>query len=89
MRFGLSPQEASRVSAEATAMAYNLGLPRQHDPLSEMEVVLNPDGMWSTQIRANTLLQQQVYSENKNRTIGLAVAGVVGVGLLFWLFRRK
>lgn len=82
--------DVSRINAQALVMAdvlfYQTG-----DPADHLQLVVNSDGTYGTETLRNAAFRQQTYSENKTSMehVGYAVAGLAGLGILYWLFRRK
>lgn len=92
MMFGSSPQEQaiSLAAAQAAVVADSL-YSQTRDPDDRLVIVMNSDGLWSTQTVRNQRLLEQSYSQSKGQTIGFvgaAVAGVVGLGVLYFVFKR-
>ncbi len=89
MRFGASPQDLSRITAQAAVDADVL-FHQTGDPADHLIIVVGPDGLYSTSTQRNMAMQQQSYSDNKNTTLGLGVAaGVVALGFVGWLIWRR
>ena len=88
--FGASPSEVTRMSAQARVDADVL-FKQTGDPLDHLEMVF-VDGMWTTQTLRNKQMTQQAYSQNKGKleaVIPVVLFGAAGVGLIWWLSRRK
>lgn len=91
MMFGATQQQidASLVAAQARISADTL-FNQTGDINNQLVLTRDGEGLYTTQTRANQMLAQTTYSENKDRTTYLIVGGVVaGLVGLVWFFGRK